>query len=329
MRILVLGGTSFVGRAIVECALAEGADVTLFSRGRTNPGLFPQATRRLGDRESGQYDSLKTDSHGDGDGWDAVVDVTGFVPRHITQAADVLGDRVGRYLFISSIMVYDTSETDDHDGVWDEDAPRLTPLRDTEDITLETYGPLKAACEDEVLARYGTRATLVRPGIIAGPYDPTDRFTWWVRRAARGSRIALPGQPEQPVQVVDVHDLAALVWQLLVDDRPGVFNAVGPALPTTMTGMVEACAQAAGTSVGIVPVPVPAASEPVLPLLELSAGGKRLFRLSGSRARRHGLPATPLATTAAKVLAWDRERGEPPLRQGLTEEQEAALLSLP
>lgn len=321
MRILVLGGTSFVGRAIVERALVGGADVTLFSRGQTNPELFPGAARRVGDRASGNYSSLRS-----GGEWDAVVDVSGYVPRHVQQSADSLRDGVGRYLFISTIMVHDVAG--DHEGrlVRNEDAPRLPPLRDTERLTGETYGPLKVACEDEVFARFGARATVVRPGIVAGPHDPSDRFTWWVRRAARGGRVVLPGRPVQPVQVVDVQDLAALVWQLLVDDRPGAFNAVGPAEPTTLAGLIEACALAAGADVDIVPVSA-RADTPQLPLVEASVAGQRLFRLSATRARECGLPATPLVTTAAKVLAWDRRRGETPLTQGLTPEQEAELLS--
>lgn len=320
MRILVLGGTSFVGRAIVERALVGGADVTLFSRGQTNPTLFPRVARRVGDRASGHYASLRS-----GGDWDAVVDVSGYVPRHVQQSADSLRDSSGRYLFISSIMVHDVAR--DHDGqvVRNEDTPRVPPLRDTEDVTLETYGPLKAACEDDVLARFGARATVVRPGIVAGPHDPSDRLTWWVRRAARGGRVALPGQPHQPVQVVDVQDLAALVWQLLLDDRPGAFNAVGPAEPTTLAGLIEACARAAGADVDVVPVTA-RPDTPQLPLVEASVTRQRLFRLSATRARECGLPATPLVTTAARVLAWDHERGEPPLTQGLTPEQEADLL---
>lgn len=318
MQVLVLGGTSFVGRAIVERALESGAEVTLFSRGRTNPRLFPEVSRLVGDRASGDYASLRS-----GGGWDAVIDVSAYIPRHVEQAADALGTGIGRYLFISTGAVYDFDN--DHDGEWDEDAPRLAPLRETEDVTLATYGPLKVACEDDVLARFGARATVVRPGIVAGPHDPTDRFTWWVRRAARGGRVALTGEPGQPVQVIDVRDLAVLVWQLVTDDRPGVFNAVGPAEPTTLAGLIEACAQAAGTAVDLVPV---AAREgtPALPFVEASVSQQRLFSLSAARARKCGLPSTPPATIAAKVLAWDRERGEPPLQRGLTPEQEARLL---
>jgi 2'-hydroxyisoflavone reductase len=316
MRILVLGGTSFVGRAIVEDALGAGHQVTLFGRGQTGSDLFPGVERRIGDRSTGDYAALAEGS------WDAVVDVSGYVPRHVRQAAGALGDRIGRYLFISTGSVYARGGSP---GTT-EDAPRLPPERDTEDITAETYGPLKVACEDDVLATYGQRATIVRPGIVAGPHDPTDRFTWWVRRAARGGRVALPGRAEQPVQVVDSRDLARLVMQLLADDQPGIYNAVGPAEPTTLAELVRACAAAAGADVEIVLVR-PDAVEPGFPLVLPDHTRDVGFQRSAAKARAAGMPATPLRVTAADVLAWDLERGEPPLATELSPEQEAKLLA--
>lgn len=317
MRILVLGGTSFVGRAIVQEALDRGDVVTLFSRGRSGTELFPEAERRTGDRTTGDYASLT------GGSWDAVVDVSGYVPRHVQEAGAALDASVARYLFVSTGSVYDVTRAP---AVLAEDAPRLPAERDTETIDGDTYGPLKVACEDDLLERWGERATIVRPGIVAGPHDPTDRFTWWVRRAARGGRLALAGRPDQPVQVVDSTDLARLVLALLADDVAGTFNAVGPAEPTTLAGLIEICAQAAGTRVEVVPVPQEAV-EPALPLVLPDAGWDVLFRRDARRARAAGLTGTPLVETASAVLAWDRERGEPPLAVGLTAEQEQALLA--
>ncbi|MFE2378654.1 NAD-dependent epimerase/dehydratase family protein [Streptomyces sp. NPDC059398] len=314
---MVLGGTSFVGRAIVEEALRHGADVTLFGRGRTGADLFPGTARLTGDRDTGEYGALR-------DGrWDAVADVSGYVPRHVGQAMDTIGDRCGRYLFISSHAVYQRS------GVGpgsDEDTPRRAPVRhvdSTESLDDETYGPSKVACEDDVLARYGARATLVRPGKVAGPHDPSDTFTYWVRRAARGGRIALPADPAQPVQVIDSRDLAGLVVRLLMDDRPGVYHAVGPAEPTTLGGLIETCARAAGTEAETVRVP-PEPGSRMFPLVRPNWPSQQR---SPARARAAGLPATPLETTAADVLAWDRERGEPPIRRGYTVQEEEALLA--
>src|SRR4051794_39727013 len=156
MQILVLGGTSFVGRAIVEDLLADGHELTLFSRGKTGTDLFPQLDRRPGDRDTGDYASLAEGS------WEAVVDVSGYIPRHVGEASDALAGRIGRYLFISPGSVYDRSKAT---ADMTEDVPRLAPERGTEEITGETYGPLKVACEDDVVARYGKDATIVRPGI--------------------------------------------------------------------------------------------------------------------------------------------------------------------
>jgi nucleoside-diphosphate-sugar epimerase len=312
---LVLGGTAFVGRAIVEDALRSGAEVTLFGRGRTGPELFPDTDRLTGDRDTGDYTALRDGS------WDAVVDVSGYVPRHVGQAMDALGDRVGRYLFISTGAVYQRAGVEQGSN---EDTPRRPPVRDTETLGEDTYGPLKVACEDDVVARYGERATIVRPGKVAGPHDWQPGLTYWVRRAGRGGRVALPGDPRQPVQVIDSRDLARLVVQLLADDRPGAFQAVGPAEPVTISGLIETCARAAGTEVEIVPVLPPGQAPPFFPLIRTDWPSQQR---SGARARAAGMPATPLAVTAADVLAWDRERGEPALEEGFTPEEEQALLA--
>jgi nucleoside-diphosphate-sugar epimerase len=315
MRVLVLGGTSFVGRAIVQDALRTGAEVTLFGRGRTGTDLFPGLTRLTGDRDSGDYAALR-------DGrWDAVVDVSGYLPRHVGQAMDALDGRAGRYLFISSHAVY--AKTGEPGST--EDAPRRPPVRDVRDtgeLDNDTYGPSKVACEDDVMARYGTRATIVRPGKVAGPHDWQDGLTYWVRRAARGGRVAVPADPRQPVQVIDSRDLARLVVQLLADDRPGAFHAVGPAEPVTLGGLIEICARVAGTEVEI--VPVPAEEAPRFPLVRDNWAGQQR---SPARARAAGMPATPLAVTVADVLAWDRERGEPPLDGGFSPAAEEAVLA--
>jgi nucleoside-diphosphate-sugar epimerase len=314
VRILVLGGTSFVGRAIVEDALRTGADVTLFGRGKTGPDLFGDLARLIGDRDTGDYAALGAGR------WDAVVDASGYVPRHVGQAMDALGERAGRYLFISSHAVYQ------HDGVGPgstEDTPRRPPVRDTEELTNDTYGPLKVACEDDVVARYGARATIVRPGKVAGPHDWQRGLTYWVRRAARGGRVAVPGDPRQPVQVIDSRDLTRLVVRLLTDDRSGAFHAVGPATPVTLGGVVETCARVAGTEVDIVPVPM-AMAPPFFPLVRTDWPAQQR---SPARARAAGLPATALAVTAADVMAWDRQRGEPPLDGGFSPEQEQAVLA--
>ncbi len=304
MRILFLGGTSFVGRHAVDAALDVGHHVTLFNRGKTNADLFPESDRLVGDRDTGDYASLQ------GGAWDAVVDVNGYVPRHVQQAMDGVGD-VGRYLFISTGSVYDP------DGMAEEseDAARFAPERGTEEITNESYGPLKVACEDDVVARFGDRATIVRPGIVAGPHDPSDRFTYWVRRLAQGGEVIAPARPDQPVQLIDGRDLGAFVTRLLEDGATGAYNAVGPAEPLTLESMCAVCSKAAGTSADVVPVPFEVLKEhdvPWLPLVLPPDGGHDgLFRRSHERSRAAGLVHRSLEETAADTLAWDRERGEP------------------
>lgn len=322
MRILVMGGTSFVGRAIVEEALLRGDDVTLLSRGRTGTQLFPGVPRLVGDRDTGDYAEL-AGALLVGSDWDAVADVTAYVPRHVTELADALGDHGGRYLLISTGSVYDKAKAEP--DAMAEDAPRLAPVRGTEQVTGETYGGLKVACEDDAQSAFAGRLTIVRPGIVAGPFDVTDRFTYWARRAARGGRVAVPARLDQPVQVVDSRDLARLVLQLLHDDRPGTFNAVGPAEPVTLAGLVQACAAGAGTTVELVGVDQGAVAEG-FPLVLPDPSWDALYRRSAAAARAVGLTATPLARTAADTLAWDTGRGTPPLAVELTAEQEDALL---
>jgi 2'-hydroxyisoflavone reductase len=302
MKVLVLGGGSFVGRAVVDALIGAGHHPTSFSRGRTGTGLFPEVPRLLGDRDTGDYAALA------GQRWDAVIDVSAYVPRHVTQAADALGDRSGRYLFVSTGSVYDHRRAD---GVITEDSVRLAPHRASEDVR-RFYGELKVACEDDALSRYGGRATIVRPGIVAGPHDPTDRFTWWVRAAARGGRIEVPGRLDQPVQVLDSRDLAALVLALVDANAAGTYNAVGPAEPVTLRTLAEGCARALGTSVDL----VEAEHQPAFPLVLPGPEWDPMFRRSAAAARAAGMPATPLEQTARDVRTWDVARGEPDLAVG-------------
>ncbi|HEY1178517.1 MAG TPA: NAD-dependent epimerase/dehydratase family protein [Phytomonospora sp.] len=314
MRILLLGGTGFIGGAVVAEALKRGHEPVLFTRGRTGTGLFPGVSRLTGDRDTGDLAALRTGE------WDAVVDLSGYYPAQVRQAMDVLGDRVGRYLFVSSHAVYDRAVGPG--GT--EDAPRREPLREADDLDDDTYGRLKVACEDDVLARHGERATIVRPIKVVGPGDVRDAATYWVRRAARGGRVAVPGSPEQPVQFVDSRDLASLVVTLIEDDRGGAFHAVGPAEPVTLGGVIEACARLAGTTVE--PVAVPLGEVPRFFPLTRAPELWDTLRWDGSKAWAAGMPRTPLAETLRDLRDWDDARGRPELPNGLTEAREAELL---
>ncbi|MBM2622401.1 NAD-dependent epimerase/dehydratase family protein [Actinoplanes sp. LDG1-06] len=275
MRVLVLGGTGFVGRAITE----QLDEPTLFNRG-TSP-LFPTAEHRRGDRETGDYASLMTGE------WDAVVDVTAYFPWQVRQTMDALGDRVRRYLFISSHAVFA--------GAGDELRPAIPDAEPP--LTNATYGPSKVACEREVVARFGERATIVRPVKVAGPHDNQTGLTTWTRAAARGGRFELPGDPSQPVQLVDSRDLARLVVKLLDKDRGGAHTAAGPS--TDLAGLMAVCAAAAGTEVEIVPVP----EQSYFPLVK-----PRELWNTQNRKPAEDQTVTPLETTVQDVLAWDRTR---------------------
>lgn len=313
MQILVLGGNGFVGRAIVEDALAHGAEVASFSRGKSGTPLPAQVTELIGDRETGDYDALRTGE------WDAVVDLSGFRTRDVDQAMDVLGDRVGRYVFVSSHAVY----VRDLPPGTDETAPRREPMRDADVLTNETYGPCKVACEDDVVERYGDRATIVRPGRVTGPGDTASTVLYWVRRGAAGGRVALPTKPEQPLQFIDSRDVGRLVVQLITDARSGGYNAVGPF--STIAELIETSAELAGSTVELVQVPRDAAPAR-FPLMEPETEwGER--RRNPAKARAAGMSVTPFRQTISDLLAWDRDRGTPDLDFGFTPEQEAELLA--
>ena len=240
MRILVLGGTQFVGRAFVESALAAGDELTLFHRGRTNPGIFPGAEHVLGDRDGG-LGAL------DGRSWDACLDVSGYVPRLVGDAATTLRDRVERYLFVSTISVYASlAVPQDEDGA-------LATLEDekTEEITDGSYGGLKVLCERVVSETFGERAAIVRPGYVIGPYDHTGRFPWWAHRAARGGEMIVPATLARAFQAIDTRDLAEFLLLRARSPLTGIFNATGPVPPVTMLDLVEAAASASDADLNI------------------------------------------------------------------------------
>ncbi len=221
MKLLVLGGTQFLGRAAVESALEQGHDVTLFNRGETNPELFPEAEKLRGDRAT---DAIPDDE------WDAVIDTSGYIPGDVRRSADALRDSVERYLYVSSISVYaGFSEGPTEDS----ERAQLAPKHPDDAMlpTYENYGALKALCEDVVMDAFAEGAVIVRPGLIVGPHDPTGRFTYWPHRIARGGDVLVPGTPDRPVQVVDVRDLAEWIVDACESRLTGVFDGIGPALP--------------------------------------------------------------------------------------------------
>jgi 2'-hydroxyisoflavone reductase len=304
MRILLLGGTGFVGRHITEAALSAGHDVTLFNRGQTNAGLFDDLPRLVGDREAGDLAALSSGE------WDAVVDVNAYTPRRVRESIAALDGRVGWYTFISTVSVYEHGPSTG--APVDESAP-LERLDDpaVEEVTNDSYGGLKVLCEAEVQAAFPSAFTIVRPGIVGGPHDPTDRFTWWVRRSARGGEMLVPDRPEQPVQVVHARDQGDFVVNATAAGTSGVFNSVGPSEPLTLRGLLEACAAAAGATVEPVWVPESFVAEHDIPFplyLPSEAGIDNIFEASSAAAEAAGLRNRPIVDTAADTLAWDRTR---------------------
>jgi 2'-hydroxyisoflavone reductase len=236
MKLLVLGGTKFLGRATVEAALERGHEVTLFNRGQTNPELFPEAEKLRGDRAT-DISSLT------GRTWDAVVDTSAYFPHQARASAQALTDAAGYYLFISSVSVYaDLSQPVDEDSSLEELQRGQPDDRLLDDFS--NYGPLKVLCERAVTESFGGQAAIVRPGLIVGPHDPTGRFTYWPHRVARGGEILAPKPAEGQVQFIDVRDLGDWIVQLCERGHEGPFNAVNRGV--TWGSLLETCRTVSG-----------------------------------------------------------------------------------
>ena len=237
--ILVLGGTRFLGPATVEAALKRGHTVTLFNRGKSDPGRFPNLETLLGDRD-GNLKALE------GRKWDAVVDTSGYVPRVVRDSVNLLKDNVGHYIFISTLSVYS-----DNSKPWmDESGPLMQVEDKNNENVRENYGALKALCEQEAEKIMPGRVANIRPGLIVGIDDPSDRFTYWPVRVAKGGEVLAPGTPADPVQFIDVRDLGEWTVKVIEDKTVGVYNATGPNTgPKDEVGMgalLEACNKVGG-----------------------------------------------------------------------------------
>ena len=324
MEILILGGTVFLGRHLVVAAQARGNTVTLFNRGQHNPDLFPEVERLRGDR-GGDLSALE------GRHWDAVIDTSGYLPRAVRASAELLAQHVDHYTFISSISVYaDTSSPN-----VDEDGPVATMDDPTSENIAENYGALKALCEQAAEAAMPGRVLNIRPGLIVGPYDQSDRFTYWVRRIADGGEVLAPGNPDAPVQVIDARDLAEWTIRMVEQGQTGVFNATGPAERLTMRQTLETAKQASGSNATFTWLDddflVQQGAGPWIEIpLWLPAGGEdssNLLDVSIARALDAGITFRPLADIVRDTLAWDQTRpADTERRAGLKPEREQELL---
>ncbi|HET6910905.1 MAG TPA: hypothetical protein VFH54_16360 [Mycobacteriales bacterium] len=317
MRILVIGGSSFVGRAIVQAAIDRGHDVTLFNRGKTDPGAFPDAEHVIGDRD-GDLSGLK------GREWDATVDVCAYVPRQVRSLLETLGDGAGHYTFISTISVYDAEPAQVGFG---EDSPLLTAAFDDE-LTIEKYGELKVGCEQVAREIVGDRLLVIRPGFVLGPHDPTHRFTYWVERVAEGrSPIAGPNA-DQPLQGVDARDLGAFTVAQIEKQVVDTFHVTAPDPAPTFDRVLTEIAKGVGADLAEVRWIGP---KPLLPLT-VPPSHYAILAVGLDKARAAGLSWRPLADTARDTLEWVRaERAAGSYAQGAgvgpTPDQEADLLS--
>ena len=332
LRILILGGTAFIGIHMTEIALQRGHTVTLFNRGHTKPGLFPGIEELKGDRD-GPLDALK------GRSWDAVIDNCGYVPRHVRMSAELLAPMVRQYLFISTISVYA-----DFSKVNDETSPVATIEDENREDWKNAYGALKALCEKAADAAMPGRTTIVRPGLIVGPEDLTDRFTYWPARAARGGEMLAPGDPRVSYQLIDARDLARFCIAAVENGTLGVFNVTSPAGMFTMGDIVRESVAAANAlaNAGAAPEPTWASAEflieqRVQPFTDMPGWlpdvgeMSKLHHTRVERALNAGLNISALRKTARDTLAWHLARPEAErtkLRAGIAPERERELLAL-
>jgi 2'-hydroxyisoflavone reductase len=331
LKILILGGTGFLGPATIEAAQARGHQVTMFNRGKTRPELFPGVEKLHGDRDPKKGEGLKALEQGT---WDAVIDNSAYYPRMVAASAGLLAPRVRQYLLISSISAY--KEPNPEAGT--EDAALATmPDPTLEDMgkSYEYYGALKALCEQAAQKALPGRTTVIRPGYIVGPDDPSGRFTYWPARFDRGGEVAVPGAPSDPLQIIDVRDLATWLVLLVEQRTLGVFNACGPAKRLAWGTVVEACQKAGNPSSKPIWLPtdfIVAQKDLEFPIWAPYAGETKGFHTwRNDRAVKAGLRFRPSEQTAKDTLAWYRtqeklEKGRNKLA-GPTAEQEAKLLA--
>jgi 2'-hydroxyisoflavone reductase len=324
--LLILGGTGFIGPPLTQEALGRGWKVTHFNRGKTAAGGVPGVETLIGDRK-GKLEALE------GRKWDAVVDDTGFIPKYVRMSAELLAPSVGYCLFISSISAYAgfAKPNDEHSPLGTLSNP------DIEEVTNDTYGPMKALCEKYTAAGFGGRCSIVRPGYIVGPGDKSDRFTYWPVRASKGGEMLAPGTPRDPIQVIDVRDLAGWMMHLVETRTRGTFNADSPPRAFTMGDLVAASQHAspnAGTKVTWVTEAFLAShwkpDEMDLPPWAPTKGDTAGFSLTPvDPALKAGLRSRPLEVTVRDTLAWFQtlpaER-QGKLRAGLDPQKEADTL---
>jgi 2'-hydroxyisoflavone reductase len=338
LKILVLGGTGLIGPPMVEYALARGHEVTLFNRGKTNAQLFPDVERITGDRNDDLSGLEKAVA--DGRRWDAVIDNTASIPRWVTESAGLLADSADVYLYTSSISAYADSSVpgaDETAAVGQISAEDEAKVLTNKDITGENYGPLKARCEEEARKAFPEATIVVRPGLIVGPGDYSDRFTYWPVRIYRGGEVMAPGNPDDPVQFIDCRDLGEWYIRLVENRAVGTYNGTGPRSPMSIAGMLYGIRATVDNEISFTWVDADFLDKHgveawmhmtvwVPPVGEYAG-----FAASGiQRALDAGLTFRPLADTATATMDYwnslpEDRRAEP--RAGLPADKEAEVLA--
>ena len=321
MRILILGGTVFLGRHLVEAGLSRGHQITLFNRGKTNPGLFPQVETIIGDRE---HDLGRLA----GRSWDAVIDTCAYVPRIAGLSASALSDSVDHYTFISSISVY---EDIGRESLSEDDAVGKLDDESIETVDGQTYGPLKALCEQSVEKALPGRTLNIRPGLIVGPFDPSDRFTYWPARIAAGRKFIAPESAGYRTQFIDVRDLAEWTIKAIEAGITGTYNATGPASPIELGELFDICKEVSGSEADAVWINEKEIEEAALrPFMDLplwvSSNARGMMNVDCSLAIATSLQFRPIRETVRDTLEWNEARMPIELKAGLKPEVEDELL---
>ena len=332
LRILILGGTGFTGPFQVRYALSRGHKVTVFNRGKTHPGELPEGVEQLiGDR-NGQLDALKNRQ------WDIAIDIPTTLPAWVRDAAQILKGNVDRYVFVSTISVYaDTSKgVDENASLTKYDGPDAfkETLQAMKASGYKTYGPLKALSEKEAEKWFPGKTLIVRPGLIVGPGDETDRFTYWPVRIDRGGEVLAPGAPSDPVQFIDARDLAEWIIRMAEKRETGIYNATGPAKPLVIGDMLSGIKDALSSTATFTWL-----NAEFLKLQNVAAWSDMpvwagdelgLARTNIGRALANGLSFRPLGDTARDTLAWFKslpQDRQAKLRAGLSPDREAEVLA--
>ena len=332
LRLLVLGGTGFIGPPIVQHALERGHEVTIFTRGKTRSNLAG-VEQLVGDR-NGDLDALR------GRTWDAVLDNNARDYRWVSQTTELLREKTNHYLFVSSISAYAGEATgyDYVDEPWsgpplDADSPLFQPPADFSMGQELPYGQTKSLAEKLTKDAFPGRATIVRPGFIVGPGDPTDRFTYWPARIDKGGEVLAPGDGSDPVQYIDVRDLGEWIIRLVENETFGTFNGVGIGAPLSMAEMLYGIRAVTSSSVEFTWLPIPFLREHDVESysdMPIWIPGDPFSFVDNSRAMASGLTFRPLAVTARDTLDWHRSRppaAQAELRIGLKPDREQAVLA--